>query len=250
MQHLNEEQLILHHYHDDESPTAALHLATCNECRAQLENLERVLALVDELPIPDRGPAYGEQVWNRLRWRLGRRERRTWVSAFAAAAVIAIAFVAGLLWRGRPAPVQPQTVPVAQAQPVQQPQTTPERVLIFVVGDHLENSERMLAEVANADSKHELDLSDESRRAAELVASNRIYRQTASQQGDKRIASLLADIEPILVELSHAKKVTPEELQSLQKRIESKGLLFKVRVVSAEAAGRELPPAVQKGNSL
>ncbi len=124
-------------------------------------------------------------------------------------------------------------------------------MLFVVVGDHLDNSERMLLEVANADTKRELDLSGDNQRAADLVATNRMYRQTAVRQGDARIASLLADLEPILVELSHAEKLSPEELKSLQKRIESKGLLFKVRVVSAETSGRELPVAPQKGtNSL
>jgi hypothetical protein len=74
-----------------------------------------------------------------------------------------------------------------------------------------------------------------------------MYRQTAVNQGDARIASLLADLEPILVELSHADKLSPDELKSLQKRIDSKGLLFKVRLVSAETSGGGTPAASQKG---
>jgi len=256
MNHLSEEQLVLHHYHDDDAPGAAeQHLASCPTCRAEYARLRRVLAMVDQMPIPERGAEYGEQIWKRLHWKLrGRRPRTRWTTILAAAAVLAVAFFAGQLWRARTAATQPagQQVAAAPAANAQtRGETAADRVLVVVVSDHLENSERMLLEVANADTRRGLDLSDDSKRAAELVASNRIYRQTASRRGDARIASLLADLEPILLELSHAEKLSPEELKSLQKRIDSKGLLFKVRLVSAEAGGGEPTPAPQKGmNSL
>jgi hypothetical protein len=109
----------------------------------------------------------------------------------------------------------------------------------------------MLLEVANADPKKSLDTSSRQKRAEELVASNRIYRQTASQRGDARIAAVLSDIEPVLLELSHAgNNLSAEELSSLQKRIESRGLLFKVRVVSAKTGETEVPPMAKGTNSL
>ena len=259
MNHLTEEQLVLHHYHDDDAPaTIEQHLGACASCRGEYDKLRRVLSLVDELPVPERGTEYGEQVWNRLRWKLGSRRRTTWKSMLAIAAVLAIAFFAGQLWHARNAASTPagltastQVARAASPAEVAHPPADPQRVLVFVVGDHLESSERMLVEVANADARHELDLTDETKRAAELVASNRIYRQTAVKQGDARIASLLADLEPILLELSHADKLSSEELKSLQKRIDSKGLLFKVRLVSAETSGGATPAAPPKGtNSL
>jgi hypothetical protein len=98
----------------------------------------------------------------------------------------------------------------------------------------------MLLELSNADARHPLDVTSESRRAGELVASNRIYRQTATRRGETRIASLLSDLEPVLLELSHAgATLSPDEIAALQKRIDSKGLLFKVRVVSAQVSGQE-----------
>lgn len=253
MEHLTEEQLVMHHYHDGESAAAGeKHLASCAECRAEYSAVQRVLALVDQIPVPERGAAYGEQMWNRLRWKLDRRRRRTWTSMLAAAAIIAIAFFAGQLWHARnsaPTPGQGAVSPVLEEASHQAPSNR-DRVLLVVVSDHLDNSERMLQEVANADSKHSLDISADSERVADLVASNRIYRQTAAQQGDARIATLLSDLEPILVELSHADKLSADELKTLQKRIDSKGLLFKVRVVSAEANGHERPAAPKGTNSL
>lgn len=263
MEHLNEEQLVLHHYRDDDSPAAAAqHLIACAQCRREYDSLRRILALVDELPTPDRGPAYGEQVWNRLRWRMDGRRRRTWQSMLAAAAILAVAFFAGQWWHARNAapstsvPALASHAATATHDPVavadgSHDNTARDRVLLVVVNDHLESSERMLLELANTDAKKGLDVSGESRRAADLVATNRMYRQTAARNGDARIAALLADIEPVLVELANAgNTLSPEKIKALQHRIESKGLLFKVRLVSADAESREIP-AMEKGtNSL
>jgi len=253
MPHLNEEQLVAHYYRDAD---ATAHLAECAECHAQFETLRRVLALVDEMPIPERDEHYGEQVWNRLRWRLDRRKGRTWLSALAAAAVLVLAF-----FLGRSVPRETQTPALVATTTIGRTTTQPaavesgapsadsnQRVLVFVVSDHLDSTGRMLMEVANADPKKSLDISAEQQRAGELVESNRLFRQTAAQRGDARIATLLADIEPILIELSHAgATLSRDELASMQKRIESKGLLFKVRVMSAQAGPEEQPaPAVNK----
>jgi hypothetical protein len=244
MQHLNEEQLVLHHYHDgDGAADVEQHLAVCAECRAQNDTLESVLALVDSMPIPERGERYGEEVWTRLRWKLGseRRRVRHWQIGLAAAAMLAIAFVSGLLWRQRPAPVPAALT--ASAAPISNAATEqpkPNQILLVVVSDHLDASERMLMQVANADAHRSLDMSEDSKRAEDLVASNRIYRQTATQHGETRIATLLSDLEPVLLELAHSgKSLSPDEVESLQKRIDDKGLLFKVRVVSAQTKGTD-----------
>jgi len=232
MQHLNDEELIAHHYRDAD---ASQHLAACADCRAQYATLCGVLALVDSLPVPERDP---EQIWNRLRWRLERRRRRTWQWIAGVAAALVLVFLAIRPEIRNQKPELVATTTTATQQPnnptTQQPTN---KVLVYVVGDHLDAAERVLAEVANADPKKGLDVAEEQKRAEDLVDANRIYRQTATRRGDARIAALLSDIEPILVELSHSgDKLTPEELTSMQKRIDSKNLLFKMRVMSGSRA--------------
>jgi hypothetical protein len=269
MQHLTEEQLIAHYYHDGDAVLGEEHLASCDECRRQFETLRNVLALVEQLPIPERSDAYGQEVWNRLRWKMGKTwdgfsnpsapkvglESPTYVSPTyvwktiaAIAAALAIAFIGGMFWHARNQQQQPQAMvahavaPAPAATPASIGSASKDRILLVVVSDHLDSSERMLLELSNADAKHPLDVSSESKRAGELVASNRIYRQTATRRGETRIASLLSDLEPVLVELSHAgSTLSPDEIAALQKRIDSKGLLFKVRVVSAQVSGHEAP---------
>ena len=253
MQHLTEQELVLHHYHDEDSPASvADHLAVCDLCRAEYNSIRGVLALVDEIPTPERGDDYGEKVWSRLRWRLGsnRRHVGSWQSLLAAAAVLAVAFFAGEMWHARSGGALrdgKSARATSTAGATLTPAGSQNRILFVVVTDHLDSSERMLLQVANADAARGLDLTSERGRAEELVASNRIYRQTAAQRGDDRLANVLSDLEPVLLEIAHSDgKLSPEEAAALQKRIDSKGLLFKVRVISAETSGQETP-AAQKG---
>jgi hypothetical protein len=247
MQHLNEEQLVLQHY-GDASVDAAEHLAGCAQCAAEYDVICRVLALVDAAPLPERGADYGATVWNSLRWKMDRpqKARAPWTSFLAAAAVAAIAFVSGLIWTSRLRPPVPDgSVAVQGRKNATSPTTvagTPARsgdantrVLLLVVGDHLDSSERLLIELSNADPKGSFDIAGDRLRSEELVAANRIYRQTAARTGDSRIASILEELEPVLVEISHAPDhLRGAELVDLQRRIEAKGLLFKVRVIGSE----------------
>ena len=75
MPHLTEEELVAHYYQDAEPQSAAAHLASCSDCFARYETIRRVLTLVAETPVPERGEQYGAEVWNRLRWKLGSRRR-------------------------------------------------------------------------------------------------------------------------------------------------------------------------------
>ena len=64
MNHLSEEELILHYYGEEEGDALAAerHLEACESCRAFYSSLQRVLNVVDALPVPDRGPEYGAEI--------------------------------------------------------------------------------------------------------------------------------------------------------------------------------------------
>ena len=251
MQHLTEEELVMHHYRESEDPAAAAeHLQSCDICRDQYHSVRRVLALVGDAPIPERGEQYGAEVWNRLRWKLGtsRRSRRPLWTGLAAAAMLALAFFAGQLWRARNAAsieglgsVERAGVSSTEAGAPFSTAEGADRVLLVVVSDHLDSTERILLELVNADPDKTLDVADKQKRAQDLVVSNRMYRQTAQLHGEKRIASVLSDLEPILVELANAKSSSLDrrELAEIQKRIEARGLLFKVRIVGAQVTSEE-----------
>ena len=74
MNHLNDEQLILYHYGEAEGrQKTAEHLAACESCRVNYLALQRTLATVTMMPIPQRTDEYGAEVWRQLRTQLADR---------------------------------------------------------------------------------------------------------------------------------------------------------------------------------
>jgi hypothetical protein len=236
-QHLEDDDLILHFY--GETGTAAEpHLSDCVDCRARYQALQRVLNVVEAPPAPYRGPEYENDVWHRLAPKLGHKRRsswftpRRWVPVMAAAALLVVAFFAG---RYSPRPQQQQQQVAQTASGVH------EGVLLVAVGDHLERSEMLLIEIANANPERSMNLTDGRETAQDLVHANRLYRQTAASSGDDRVVSLLDDLERVLLEVAHS----PEELhgsrlETLRERIKNEGLIFKIRVAGSKLAQGEM----------
>jgi hypothetical protein len=80
----------------------------------------------------------------------------------------------------------------------------------------------------------------EQSRAEQLVMANRLYRQTALSTGDAAMASVLDELERVLVDVAASPStVSQADLDSVRRRIESKELLFKVRVVSSQVRERQ-----------
>ena len=71
-------------------------------------------------------------------------------------------------------------------------------------------------------------------------ASGRLYRATAEQTGDAQFASVLDDLEAVLVEVARRQDhLSPADLTELRTRIREDALLFKVRAVSTELHDRQ-----------
>jgi len=253
--HLSEEELILHYYGEEGDAFAAgQHLDECGECRAHYASLERVLNVVDSLPVPARGEEYGGEVWRRIEGRLPSRSRwwtlgSSWRWAAAAAALaslVLVAFLAGRMYPVAHRKAAPPADTLADKQ-------AGERVLLVAVGDFLERSQMVLIELNHANPAGKPDISAEQERAAGLVSENRLYRQTALQSGNTALAGVLDELECVLVDIAHQpSRMKPGDLENLQRRLESAGILFKIRVLGTNARNRQDPagavgrPAGQK----
>jgi hypothetical protein len=160
MSHLTEEELILHFYGEtdrkDEARVEA-HLASCGQCRAQQAAIKRVLHL-------DQHQA-GWFSWLRA---------PQWALAGGVAALVVATFVAGRFVGSPATPDQPAASTTVASE------ISPARVLNAAVGDHLDRSQMMLVELVNS-ADHPGELADEQARAGDLVAANRLYRQSAEQ---------------------------------------------------------------------
>lgn len=243
MKHASEKQLVLLHYGEAADTGVEHHLSGCPECRARLESLARLLSSID-LPVPEKEPSYGADVWRRLAPRLEQPAARVirpsaggslWprlaVVALAATVLVAV-FLAGRFWQH----AEQAADPISGG--------TRERVLQLAVGDHLERSRMMLLEVVNS-SPEESGATPDPSRAEELIATNRLYRQTASRSGDAGVTDVLEQLERVLLEIARSPApLSAEEQELLRQRIEGQGLLFKVRVLSSRLREQERPPDV------
>jgi hypothetical protein len=249
MNHLTEEQLILHYYGEEgDTLTAEQHLDDCEACREFYSSLQRVLNVVDSLPVPPRDAEYGAQVWQRIAHQLPARGRRItglsflpapwrWAAMSAAFATLLVAaFLTGRFYApGRISSPGRRPVQLASAD-----SQARERVLMVAVGDYLERSQMVLIELVNSNPKGPMDISAEQERAVDLVSENRLYRQTAVHTGDTAVAGVLDELERVLLDITHApSEISAQELEKLRQRLEAEGILFKIRVMGSNVRNQQ-----------
>jgi len=257
MKHLDEEELVLYFY--GESRRAGQidrHLGECPECSSRYAEVAGTLALVEAPDTPARDESYGEDVWRRIRHDLADQEHVGWMAwlvwhraalaGAAAACVLLVATVVGVSWSSRGA-AGSAAASQAAAGAALAPGAA-ERVRLVALGDHLEQSERVLLDVVNAQGPL-VDVSAQQTWAAALIDSNRLYRDAAEHAGDEDAAALLDELERSLLDITHGpSKLTAAELDRALERLDATTLLFKIRVLSDELHERELAPAKPRTN--
>jgi hypothetical protein len=242
--HLTEDQLVLHYYgelHGSDESQAVAHLSACATCHDSFRQLQRVLAVVDESALagPELPVNFERTMWAKLEPNLkGHARGWSWLVlspsrlAWAALVVVLVgaAFVAG---RFIPRPTEDAGAAVSA-------QTIREGILLIDLGDHLDRSQMVLVELASAEDQGTVDISEERTRAEQLVSANRLYRQAALSTGDTSLADVLDDLERVLVDVAAGpERMSSQDLDEVRRRIESRGLLFKVRVVSSDVRQRQ-----------
>ena len=220
--HAGDDDLVLHFYGEaPRAPALDAHLDECAGCRSRWDGLRRTLAAVTAQTATDeQEPGFSvDRAWAALAPRLAADRRRSRLRGLlvplAVAASLVVAFAVGRRWPAAP--------PDAAAGS--------ERILLVAVGDHLERSEMLLVELVNAPPDR-AQIGPEQVQAQELVGASRLYRAAMTRAGEPGLASVLEEIERLLVEVAHRPAaISAEELATLRRRIESRGLIFKVRVL-------------------
>jgi hypothetical protein len=244
MNHLSEDDLILHSYGEIDRADAARvdqHLASCETCQQAKEKLVRVLAMVDTAAPVEAPDGFERIAWARLEPALDRNTTSGWRSLlwlpqWALAGGVAALLVAAF-WAGRISTVAPSSTPAGALVA----EVEPERALQSAVGEHLDRTQMMLVELVNAETDHSDVLASEQARAADLVAANRVIRQSALQSGDGQIVDILEDLERVLLEIANAPTdASSKQVTDLQSRITSEDLLFRLRVIASEMRQRQL----------
>jgi hypothetical protein len=151
------------------------------------------------------------------------------VLAGACLLALAAAFLGGSLWQTW------RTHPSEAANPAQ----AKERVVVFILDDHLDRSERLLVELSHAggekggpaDSFQADSLQAEAR---QLLPDNRLYRQALSGGSDPMMAAALDHLERVLLEVANSPdKLDSADIARIEREMNTDSLLFQVRVLRA-----------------
>jgi hypothetical protein len=252
MKHLTEEELVDHYYGEAANPASVEHhLHECNVCAEAYTMLRHDLASIKPSIVPTRDASYGEQVWQSLRNSLPvyEKQKRRWLHfnllqglgyATACIVLIAAAFFAGRQWEHRQ---RPNVQSAGNNQPARP-------IILVVLGDHLDRSERLLVELNHAnDAGAVMPVKAE---AQDLLSANRLYRESATRAGDPQLTAALDRLERVLVEIVNAPEgSSPAQLARLQKEMNTDGLLFEVRVLRSRIPDQQKSSAVRtKGVSI
>jgi hypothetical protein len=234
MNHISEEQFIDYYYGEADSPAAiSQHMEACSACAQSYASLVRDLSEIKPVAVPQRDHGYSEEVWQSIRgsvpaYKAPKKESRwdwlslNWSLAAAATAclLIAAAFFAGRQWEHRNGAIATNSASGEQGK---------QRVVLLVLGDHLDRSERLLVELKHAEPSTEAPLQAEAR---DLLSANRLYRESVKQQEDPALSSALDHLERVLIEVSNEPAgLSQAKLDELQKEMNTDGLLFEVRVL-------------------
>jgi hypothetical protein len=250
MKHLSQEELIEHYYSEDaQKAEAEAHLRICTPCSQAYADLGKMLGSLRSPEIPARGPEYGEQVWQSIRGSVlpyERRKKRGFFTiprfAYAAACLLFLmgAFVAGRVWE------RAHTKPVLASNP----QQAKERVVLFVLDNHLDRSERLLVQLNHSSAEGgtvDYPLQAEAR---QLLNDNRLYRQSLAQANDPLLANALDHLERVLLEVANSPDgLSSADVVRIEKEMNTQGLLFEIRVLRTKVSEEKGKP-LQKGVSL
>jgi hypothetical protein len=249
MKHLSEDELIELYYGEGGS-AANTHLQACRECSAQYAEFKQGLDAIRPAAVPHRSAEYGERVWETLRPQLIPYQKKTgwrgWAQWKAAALVIGCAmllaavFLGGRYW---------ERFTTKTASFTSNPQAT-QRVVLVVLTDHLDRTERLLVGLEHADSPDSTETAQLQSEARELLASNRLYRVTASNAGDPALTGALDRLEGVLAEIANNPNLTAADLERVRKDMNTQGILFEIRVLRARSSDQGSGSKAAKGASI
>jgi hypothetical protein len=259
MKHLSEEELVEHYFAGPGSRASRIaqrHMDACEECATGSVRLAEDLNAMRGIDVEKLSADYGESVWSRvsvalpprpvrevpvqtfasrLGWHRGWTWNRGWVLGLSYAAACAVlvltAFQIGRMWEHRqhsgnqvaklPAPVQRQ-------------------VVVVVLGDHLDRTERLLVELKHADGEDAEVVKPLREEARSLLAANRVFKEDADKSDDVALQQALDHLDHLLNDVANEPGgMNAASIARLQNEMKADGLLFEVRVLRSRTPHRE-----------
>jgi hypothetical protein len=260
MKHISDEELVAQVYGEGDTAAVQRHLDDCAECSHAYNALKSDLAEMKFAEPPARDALDGKKMWQSIsgslpvyerrrgNW-LRAREWRGWSYVAASALLVACAFFGGRIWE-RKQPQSTASVSSPKTQPPTAPVQQPERVVVVILSDHLDRTERLLVELKHADGENSDMVSPLSDEARSLLAANRICRENA-QKDDKALTSALDRLDHLLAELANQPGgLDSATVSRLQNEMNRDGLLFEIRVLRARSPAQAAAANGTKGGKI
>ena len=260
MKHLTYEEMIEQAYGEVES-TAAVerHLAACPQCADAFAELKHDLAEVDRIQAPYRDASYGLQVWAAIAGSLPAyrpKHRSLWGSFWASPwtkglsfAALTALLVSCAFYAGRLSEQRKMHPPIAHVEP--RPQQPKQPIVVVVLDDHLDRSERFLVELKHADLDSTDMASPMRDEARSLLAANRICQQKADKAADPELTTALDHLDRLLADAANAPGgLNPQSISKLQNEMNADGVLFEVRVLRSRITRNSSANNPQKGGTI
>ena len=244
MRKITDDDLTLLFYGEHDEPELASIVAESEELSARYDALCAELQLADAFVPPPRGDDYGAEVWQQISPRIADERSgsaswlKNWLSSLAqprfslagALSLVLVAVLAFTLGRNGGESSLNQPLDPANATAAAFADIDSDRLLTHSVSGHLEQVNLVLTQFANSTETR----SNEAEYATDMLVANRLYRQAAVTQGNHKLATFLADLEPLLIELAYeAQSGSPATRERMQKEVRE-GLLFRVRVMNKQ----------------
>jgi hypothetical protein len=240
-ENISEEDLTMLYYGEHTDPDLAARVAESDELSARFKALGDELELVEAYQPPERGADYGAAVWQRISPQLEdtssqhARKLNHWWSRFSQprfslAGALSLALVATIAFNlGRneteSGPIVPDLALQAQLATIDSG-----KLLSSSVAAHLESLNVVLTEFVNTDKS----AANQTDWAMDMLVANRLYRQSAANDGNRRLAAFLAGLEPLLIELAYEAQNTSETTRERMQAEVRDDLLFRIRVMNGQ----------------
>jgi hypothetical protein len=266
--HLTEQEMMEQAYGEGTDRAAVeQHLRQCRGCAGQFAELERDLAGVDKMTAPARDAGYGQRVWASIAGSLPAYapERRGWAAGWNSGWWVSIPWVKGLgyaaacallassgFYAGRVWEIRNHSVAQAVASVPQQPVAKPQQrqpIVVVVLDDHLDRSERFLVQLKHADMDSAAMVSPMRDEARSLLAANQVCRrnlaskkdpkQDRNEDQDRELTTALDHLDQLLGDAANEPGgLNAAAIARLQQEMNADGLLFEVRVLRSRMAHR------------
>jgi hypothetical protein len=246
MKHLSEVGLVEHYFGDPGSRSfriAQRHVEGCSECAEDGKRLSEDMKVMQGMDYKELSADYGESVWRRVASALpalpieeAPTRRFNWVRGLSYAAACGVlvlaAFQVGRVWEHGQRP----RITVAKT-----PAPVERQVVVVVLGDHLDRTERLLVELKHADGEDAEVVNPLREEARSLLAANHVFREDADKSDDAALKKALDHLDHLLTDVAYEPGgLNPASIARLQKEMTADGLLFEVRVLRSRTPHREM----------